>query len=118
MTTDPQPDEVTQRLQHLRAMLADLDGYIQRRAEDLAAPMIRDTEARAQLAVTEARSEVQRERDLVHELRRRLAAGDRFREEMHRYQGLLAAELGRHASTPWPSLVAEIVTRLKESKHG
>lgn len=108
-------DEVTQRLQHLRGMLADLDSYVQRRAEDLAEPMIRDAEARARLAITEATGETQRQRELVEELRKRLAAADRMREETRRIRDQLAEALGRHRSTPMESLVAEIVTRLKES---
>lgn len=117
MTTQPESpaDEVTQRLHHLRAMLADLDGYVQRRAEDLAEPMIRDAEARARVTIVEATGETQRQRDLVAELRRRLAADDRFREEMRRFRDQLASALGRPRTTPWQSVAAEIETRLKES---
>ena len=99
MTTDPQPpaDEAAQRLMHLKGMLADLDGHIQRRAEDLAEPMIRDAEARAQLAAVEARGEVQRERDLVAELRKRISATDRQRDEMNAARRALAAALGEPA---------------------
>jgi predicted transcriptional regulator len=103
---------------HLRGMLADLDNHIQRRAEDLAEPMIRDAEARARLAITEATGEIQRQRDLVEELRKRLAAADRMREETRRIRDQLAEALGRHRSTPMESLVAEIENRLKESDRG
>jgi hypothetical protein len=112
VTTDPQPpaDEVTLRLQHLRAMLGDLDGYIQRRAEDLAVPIVRDAEARARLAVTDAAGETQRLRDLVEELRKRIAVADRQRDEMNAARRILAAALGEPAGALPLSYFADRVT--------
>lgn len=99
MTTDPQTpaDEVTQRLMHLRGMLGDLRSYIRREAEDLAEPMIRDAEARARLAITEATGETQRQRDLVEELGRRLRAADKRTEEADNARRVLAAAIGEPA---------------------
>jgi hypothetical protein len=98
VTTEPQspPDEVTQRLMHLRGILADLDNHIQRRAEELAEPMIRDAEARARLAIVQATGETQQQRDLVEELRKRIAVTDRMRDEMNAARRLLAEAVGEH----------------------
>jgi hypothetical protein len=115
--TEPQPDEVTQRLQHLRGMLADLDGYIQRRAEELATPLIEDAAEKAREMVAGAERETQRQRDLVAELRRRISVLEGFREVADIARHRLGEVLGPHVSVAWPSLVAEVETRLaKESK--
>lgn len=111
----PAAGEVTQRLMHLRALFAEMDDRIQREAEERAAELIEDAEARAQLAITEARTEVQHEKDVSHELRRCIRAAGQYRDDVNRYRDRLAAALGRHPSTPWLSLVAEIETRLKKS---
>lgn len=112
MTTDPQPpaDEVTERLMHLRGMLADLDGHIQRRAEDLAVPMVRDAEARARLAITDAAGETQRLRDLAEERLRRIEAADRQRDESNAVRRILAAALGEPPGALPLSYFADRVT--------
>jgi hypothetical protein len=107
--------EETERIRQLRAMLADLDGYVQRRAEDLAEPMIRDAEARARLAVVEARGEVQRQTDLVAELRKRIEAQGRRLSELEECRGRLAAALSRPAGTPWLAIVSLTERRLRAS---
>lgn len=117
--TEPQPDEVTQRLQHLRGLVADLQNHIERRAEKLAGPLIEDAAEKARGMVAEAERETQRQRDLVAELRRRLEPLQRFAGENRDAVARLAAALGyRYPSGHWlPSLVADIEARLaKESK--
>lgn len=47
-------------LGQLAAMIADLDGYIERRAAELAAPLIEEARAQAAQEVATARNEVQR----------------------------------------------------------
>lgn len=61
----------------LAAVVSDLDGYIERRAAEQAAPMIAAARQEADERVAEAAAQVQRGDDLVHELRRRLDALER-----------------------------------------
>jgi hypothetical protein len=68
------PDEVTGQL---RAMIADLDGYIGRRAAEVAEPLIAAAKAAADARVAEAECGLQRAQDLVAELRRVLEYRDR-----------------------------------------
>jgi hypothetical protein len=84
------PDTVPGTLEKLRVMLADLDGYIDRRAAELAKPLL--DKALADVAETkrQARAEVQRQEYLVAELRRRLDARDRQ----------LAAAMAANPATP------------------
>ena len=89
--------EAAKLVERLNDLMANMEDYTRRRAEDLAEPMIRDAEARAQLAAVEARGEVQRERDLVAELRKRISATDRQRDEMNAARRALAAALGEPA---------------------
>lgn len=116
--TEPQPDEVTQRLQHLRGMLADLQDYIERRAEELAGPLIEDAAEKAREMVATAEREAQRWKDANTELGRRLEARQRFEDENRDAVARLAAALGyRHPSGHWlPSLVAEVEARLAKEK--
>lgn len=119
MSADPQlpADEVTERIRHLRGMLADLTGYIEREAQELAAPMIRDAEARCRLAVTEARGEVQRKQDVNHELGRRLRALERRSEEAEGARHRLAAALGEPAGAlPLSYFVGMAETVLAEAQ--
>jgi hypothetical protein len=107
-------------LSRLQACLADLDGYITRRAEDLAAPMIRDAEARARLAIVEAAGETQRQRALVEELRKRLRVQEQMREREQDARARLAALLRYPVATnpaglpPLAVLVAEVEKALAE----
>lgn len=118
----PQPDEVTERLMHLRALFADLDNHIGRRAEEIAGPLVEQAanKAREMVARAEesARAEITRLQDVSKELRRHIRAADKYRDDVQRYRDRLAAALGRHPSTPWPSLVAEVESRLKEKSDG
>lgn len=117
MTSDPQTtaDEVTQRLMHLRGMLADLDSYIQRRAEELTEPLIESAGERAREMVAEAEHEAQRWKDVNTELGRRLEVRDRLLREMDGYRDRLAAALAVRPPTSWPSLVADIELHVKEN---
>jgi hypothetical protein len=70
----------------LKAMIADLDGYIDRRAHDVAVPLVAQAESVAMTCVLEvqnqlgeARFDAQRWKDCNTELGRRLAARDQLR---------------------------------------
>lgn len=62
-------------------MIADLDGYIERRAQAIAEPIIARAKEAAQEHVDDARYETQRQTDLVAELRRRIPPLDRTRDK-------------------------------------
>ncbi len=61
----------------LRAMITDLDGYIERRAAEMAAPIIEAARADADARIAEAQFGLQRRDALTEEMRRRLAMQDR-----------------------------------------
>jgi hypothetical protein len=61
----------------LRRMIADLDGYIDRRASELAAPLIAEARKAAEDAVGKAEAEIRRQRDLIAEFRRQLAGQEK-----------------------------------------
>jgi hypothetical protein len=61
----------------LRATVADLEGYIERRAAEHAAPIVAVAERGAKEAFATARAEVERKEDLITELGRRLRALER-----------------------------------------
>lgn len=69
--------DLTARLQD---MIGDLQGYIERRAGELAAPLIAEAGVAAGQEVADARAKQRRAEDLVAELRRQLATADRHRE--------------------------------------
>lgn len=56
----------------LRAVIADLDGYIERRAAELAAPGIAGAREQAAAEAGRLRAELARSEDLVAELRKRI----------------------------------------------
>jgi hypothetical protein len=60
----------------LRAAIADLDGYIERRAAERAAPLIAEARAEATEKIAQARAELQRQQDLIAEMRRVLGIRD------------------------------------------
>lgn len=64
-------------LAQLRACLADLDGFIERRAQELANPLIQQAHAEAAEQVRAAQFEWQRQKEVVAELRCRVRARDR-----------------------------------------
>jgi hypothetical protein len=78
----------------LAAMLSDLDGYIERRAEEKATPAIE--EARQSVEDAQAGTEFARQRgdDLASELGRRLEALDRQNERLRRRVTELEASSG------------------------
>jgi hypothetical protein len=57
----------------LALMLADLEGFIERKAREVAAPLIEQADAIAEERVREADQRTQRQADLVAELRRQAA---------------------------------------------
>lgn len=61
----------------LREVTKDLRGYIERRASELAAPLIAAANAAADERVAEAHGEIERRDDVIKELSRRIAATDR-----------------------------------------
>lgn len=123
MTTEPQTpaDEATERLMHLRGILADLDGFIQRRAEEIATPLIESAGERARGMVAEAERETERQRDLAAERLHRLEPLQRFADKNRDAVARLGAALGYRYPSGHEllSLVAEVEARLaKESKDG
>lgn len=106
----------------LQAMITDLDGYIDRRAQELAAPVI----AAAEQSVREARAETagtqQRGDDVAAELRRRITGLERSLErarDVKPYQDLLGdiwlyidwRFVTRQLTTPQKELFADAVDR-------
>lgn len=88
----------------LIAMITDLDGYIGRRAEEMAAPLIAEAVARAQERVNEAQAETgeqkadaQRWKDVNTELGRRISAMER---QVTRWRDLAEGK-ARELIVPW-----------------
>lgn len=108
----------------LRGMIADLDGYIERRATEIAGDRIKAAEntASGQVArimaqrnemVAERRADLQRQTGLVTELRRRILATDRQADHVETLRRRLAGAVGRDpALSPLPGLIAEVEDRL------
>jgi hypothetical protein len=86
----------------LAATVADLDGYISRRAGELAAPKIAEAIAAAERDVAAAQFEAVRSADLVAEMRRRLSALEsglgRLRADMRRLVEVAGPDNPRVAS--------------------
>ncbi len=61
----------------LRTMIVDMDGIIERRAQALALPIVEQARQEAADALVRAAAEVERERDVIAELRRHIAALER-----------------------------------------
>lgn len=98
----------------MAAMIADLDGYIARRAREIAQPMVRAAQDQASAQVGAAQRETERQRDLVTELGRRLGPADQQVEQIRDARDRLAAALG-HLSPlglPLSGLVDEAVSKL------
>jgi hypothetical protein len=100
----------------IRACLADLDGYIDRRALALADPIVEHARAEAAELVRAAEFEAQRQIDLARELRRVLAARDRQTAHAEAGRRALAGILGHQepSALPLADLVAQMETRLAE----
>lgn len=104
-------------LARAQAILTALDEHIERRAEELAEPLIEAAAENARQLVdrveSSAQAEIGRLQDVLAELRRRLAAYDRHQEQMDGYLDRLAVALGHDPrSGLWPAVVAEVETRL------
>jgi hypothetical protein len=65
----------------LRAAITDLDGYIERRAAELTAPLIASAAAEAGTKAARAERELRTQQDLADELKTRLALRDRQLEQ-------------------------------------
>lgn len=65
----------------LSAAAHDLDGFIERRAQEIAGPLVAKAKEAAQEHVDDARFEEQRQRDLAAELKRRIGPLDRTRDK-------------------------------------
>lgn len=70
----------------LAAMIADLDGYITRKAEAIAAPVIAAAQQEALQPAAEAQADAQRWKDVNTELGRRIAALQRNLDASRRYR--------------------------------
>ena len=78
----PPPDDAGQLVADLTAAIADLDGYIMRRAHELAAAMVEQAQAEAEERIRGAGFQVQRLEDVNRELRRRVAALSNYAPRM------------------------------------
>ena len=92
-----------------QAMIANLDGYITRRAIAHAAPRIDLIRAIANDVVCRAGREAERWRDVNEELKRRMRALERQVTEARDAQSRLAVALGHDGRwpPPWAVLVSE-----------
>ena len=104
-------------LRLLHKMIGDLDGYIGRRASELAAPLIEQARAEARAEIAEAVAQNQRITDLAEELKRRMGPLQQRSDESRAACGRLAAALGHD---PWGCtldvLVAEAEAALADAK--
>lgn len=83
--------DVTVLAATLRATAADLDGFIQQRAEALAAGTVEQVTVEAETSVRHAQEEMIRQADLAGELRRRITVQDRT---VTKYKTIREAALG------------------------
>jgi hypothetical protein len=98
----PDPAELARMLSRT---IAELDGYVQRRAEEFAAPVIEKAAERAGTEITAARAEqrmqAQRDTDLIAELRKRAESRarviDTLRAEAQRAEDLIVGLRGELA---------------------
>jgi hypothetical protein len=98
----------------LKAMIADLDGYIDRRAHDIAVPLVAQAEADAMAQVLAAERDAERWKDLNDELRRRLKPLQRQADEAAEARDTLARALGHHpVGLLLPGLITEAAERLR-----
>jgi hypothetical protein len=115
----PMADEAPDLLGKLAGMLADLNGYIDRRAQELAEPVVRKAFAAAAEDVAAAKGETQRLRGVADELGRWIRLLERPASEADAARRKLAAALGHHpAGRLLPGLVDEVLARLKENPDG
>lgn len=97
-------------LNRLSNMTADLQGYIERRAGEVAAPHIAEAGRLAGEEVAAARRQQERAEDLVAEMRRQLSALERhqreYRERATTAEKAIVRGLAALASPPSPDLDA------------
>lgn len=84
----------------LRATVTDLDGYIEARASELAAPLVAAAEQRAAAAVREARQEVRRLEDLVDEIRKHLETRNRQLDALRASRNVIGGRPFRFSDSP------------------
>lgn len=77
MESSRSPDSGQPAAGQLASMITDLEGYIDRRAAELAAPLVEQARAEAAEQVASIQVDLQRANDLTTELRRRLEIRDR-----------------------------------------
>jgi hypothetical protein len=90
----------------LRSVTADLDGYIARRAAELAAPVVARAREEAAAVVARAEDELRRRDDLAAELRRHAEAMERQLSSWRRATGCRSVadyQLARLAAPQHPS---------------
>jgi hypothetical protein len=100
----------------LSARVADLDGYIERKAAGIAAPMIEAARRAAAQAVTSAEHENQRQEDLNAELRRRVAGLMGQQEQIAAFRRRVCDVLGWPRAADWLPLAQEIAGRLERQE--
>jgi hypothetical protein len=94
--TASEPSSVEPVLDRLHAITADLLGYLEHRATEIAAPRIAEAERAAAATVRAANAELQRRQDLVYELRRHLDASVRQVDRLKAKSAVSAAHGEEH----------------------
>jgi hypothetical protein len=104
--------------EELRAMIADLDDYITRKAQELAEPIIAREQAGFEEALFRSHREAERWQALNAELSRRIPPLERQCEQAREARDRLAAALGFRAPAlvSLPLLVRDIETQLAALK--
>jgi chromosome segregation ATPase len=107
------PETIPASFERLRSMIQDLDGYIDRRAAELAKPLLGKALADVAEATERTRAEVRRREDLLAELRRRLDPLQRRSDENRTACERLAGALGHSpVGCSLPQLVDEAIEAL------
>ncbi|MGI8333450.1 hypothetical protein ACRYCC_26155 [Actinomadura scrupuli] len=111
--------DLREQLDTLSQITKDLDGYLERRAAELAQPLIDKANAAAAERVREAEAEVTRQTDLVTELRRQIAPADRYRQRVEdAEQRAEAAETALAAQIDRGAQLEARVERFKKQRAG
>ena len=109
----------TEAADRLAAMIADLEGFIDRRAAVLAAPLIEEARAEAAGQFAAARHEVERKEDLIAEYRRQVKVMERQLDAWQDATGSLNPDAVRPADDPavtaaWSGASLELLIRAAE----
>jgi transcriptional regulator with XRE-family HTH domain len=75
--------------ERLSRITSDLESYLERRAREIAEPLIRTADEAARELVAQAQREVQRQEDLVAELRRQWGAAERRAQRAEHQLGVV-----------------------------